>query len=148
MRRPPRAVRSWSAVTVLSLVVFLLILLWLGRRKGSENIAQTKIIESMQAELKIVVRDCEGWRDQILRGYEVNSTERLRPACTVKSWTSLGTLRGNIPSKQDGGIVARPPCLSQPRQLRTSLPTFCQLELSLRIADLDPRPVLQHGEKA
>lgn len=99
---------------MLSLVVFLLILLWLGRRKGSENIAQTKRIKSMQAELKIVVRDCEGWRNPIFCVDEVNSTERLRPACTVKSWTSLEPLRGNIPSKQDGEIVARPPCLSQP----------------------------------
>ena len=31
-----------------------------GRRKGSENVAQVKKLKHMQAELKILVRDCEG----------------------------------------------------------------------------------------
>ena len=31
-----------------------------GRRKGSENVAQVKKLKRMQAELKILVRDCEG----------------------------------------------------------------------------------------
>ena len=90
MRRPPRAVRSWSAVTVLSLVMFLLILLWLGRRKGSENIAQTKRIKSMQTELKIVVRDCDGWRDQILQVTTVATELILLNACVPRAQLSLG----------------------------------------------------------
>ena len=50
----------WCGVAVLSLLVFLLFLLWLGRRKGSDNIAQVKRLKSMQAEMKILVRIWEG----------------------------------------------------------------------------------------
>jgi hypothetical protein len=50
-------IAMWCGVAVLSLLVFLLFLLWLGRRKGSDNIAQVKRLKSMQAEMKILVRN-------------------------------------------------------------------------------------------
>ena len=49
-------------MAVLGLVVFLLISLWLGRREASasENLDRLDSIEGIQAQLKILVRDCDG----------------------------------------------------------------------------------------
>ena len=102
----------WCGVAVLSLLVFLLFLLWLGRRKGSDNIAQVKRLKAMQAEMKILVRIWEERRSWILKlkwDSEATSLRVLTFCCTLAWQLSLGQVLSLVgPTfrvSKDGGVL-------------------------------------------